>query len=86
MTPVVRGELGFNKVDYRLWFLLLFLFLRKDTPKDKTTNKATLLSLRLPWSKVHLGSSDLWSLWSCLFDGGVGGVGSKPSFYRSIVL
>ena len=25
--------------------------------------------------------------WSCLYDGGgVGGVGSKPSFYRTIVL
>ena len=65
---------------------MLFLFLRKDTPKGKTTNKAVLLSFKLPWTLVQIGSSDLWSLWSCLFDGGVGGVGSKPSFYRSIVL
>jgi len=57
-----------------------------ETPKDKTTNKAMLLGLWLTWAKVHLGSSGRWLLWSCLFDGGVGGVGSKPSFYRTIVL
>ena len=57
-----------------------------DTPKDKTTNKAILLSFRPLWTEVHLGSSGLWLLWSCLFDGGVGGVGSKPSFYRTIAL
>jgi len=64
----------------------LFLFLKRETAKDTTTNKAVLLNFRLPWSKVHLGSSGLWLLWSCLFDGGVGGVGSKPSFYRTIGL
>ncbi|MDC1118200.1 hypothetical protein OAT77_04375 [Alphaproteobacteria bacterium] len=56
-----------------------------ETPKDKTTNKAILLGFWLPWTTVHLGSSGLWLLWSCLFDGGVGGAGSKPSFYRTIV-
>ena len=65
---------------------MLFLCLKRNTPKDKTTNKAILLSLKLTWIKVHLGSSGLWLLWSGLFDGGVGGVGSKPSFYRTIVL
>jgi len=62
------------------------LFLRTDTPKDKTANKAIRLSFRLPWTKVHLGSSGLWLLLYCLFDGGAGGVGSEPSFYRSIAL
>jgi hypothetical protein len=50
----------------------LMLFLEADTPKDTTTNKTILLSFKLPWTKVHLGFSGLWLLWSCLFDGGVG--------------
>ena len=39
------------------------MFLKTDTPKDRTANKAIRLSFRLPWTKVHLGSSDLWLLW-----------------------
>ena len=60
--------------------------LRTDTSKDISQQlKTILISFRLPWAEVHLGSSDLWLLWSGLFNDGVGGVGSKPSFYRTIV-
>ena len=42
-------------------------------------NKQSYTSqLQAAWTKVHLGSSGLWLLWSCLFDGGAGGVESKP--------
>ena len=64
----------------------LLFFLRADTPRDKTTNKVILLNFRPTWAEFNFGSSGLWLLWSGLSDGGVGGAGSKPSFYRSIVI
>ena len=65
--------------------LLLFL-LRTGTPKDKAINKVILLSFKLPWIKAHQTPVAFGFPWSCLFDDGVEGVGSKPSFYRTIVL
>ena len=66
--------------------VFVFVFVSEERHTKRYDSQAILLNFRLPWSKVHLGSSGLWLLWSCLFDGGVGGVGSQPSFYRTIVL
>jgi hypothetical protein len=58
----------------------------QNTKQNKLTQKEILLNFSLPLPTAHLGSNGLWLLWPCLFDGGAGGVGSKPSFYRAIVL
>jgi len=41
MPQCLAGDKDFKR-GYRLWFLLFFLFLTKETPKDTTTKKTIL--------------------------------------------
>ena len=66
ITPCTQRNLTTSKRELK--GRLLF-FSRADTPRDKTTNKVTLLNFRLIWAELHFGSSGLWLLWSGLSDG-----------------